>query len=276
MAGKKPVLIVAPGSTADASAKNSYGIGSGIFGTIPAFVTYTTGNLNAKKVSLIYPGDDPTGQIAAQQTAAGVQKAGAKLTQAPYKSTATDLLSAVTAANATSADAVIALLPTTPTCVAGAKALKQAGVTAPVVALGLCASQDVKKNLGDLPKWDYIFGNVSPDLPDADPYVTAMLTLLKSEQGTDSPETGGMVVHSVAGVMAMAKFINGAGADTVTPDSLKSTVAAYTGPIPLLAPSLKFGMAPPLPALGTFATRIYTYAGSGSWTDATGGKWIGG
>ena len=43
----------------------------------------------------------------------------------------------------------------------------------------------------------------------------------------------------------------------------------------MLAPKVKFGMVPGLPALGTVATRLYTYQGSGKWIDAAGGKWVG-
>jgi hypothetical protein len=41
-------------------------------------------------------------------------------------------------------------------------------------------------------------------------------------------------------------------------------------------PNLKWGSVQGLPALGTTAVRLYTYLGNGKWTDATGGKWVGG
>jgi len=273
MAGKKPVIMTSANTPASASGKNSFGISSGVFGTSPGFVGYASGFLHAKTVSLLFPGDDPTGQLAAKQISDGLKKAGIKVTQAGYKSQATDLLAPVTAAGATRTDATVALLPTPPSCIAGAKAFQQAGVSKPILSLGLCIGEPEKKALGDFAKWTYVFGNVNPS-DTSDPDVAAYLSALR--QYAPEANTGGFAIHSFVGVLAMAKLANQAGPDALTPAKLAAAAKAYRGPVPGLSTTLHpAGYIPQLPAMMTLGTRLYSYQGNGTFKDATDGKWVG-
>jgi branched-chain amino acid transport system substrate-binding protein len=273
MAGKKPVIMTSPNTPASANGKNSFGVSSGVFGTSPGFVGYASGFLHAKSVSLLFPGDDPTGQLAAKQISGGLKKAGIKVTQAGYKSQATDLLAPVTAAGATRTDATVALLPTPPSCIAGAKAFQQAGVTKPILSLGLCIGEPGKKALGDFAKWTYVFGNVNPS-DASDPDVAAYLSALR--QYAPEANTGGFAIHSFVGMLAMAKLANQAGPDALTPAKLAAAAKAYRGPVPTLSTTLHpAGYIPQLSAMMTLGTRLYTYQGNGAFKDATGGKWVG-
>jgi branched-chain amino acid transport system substrate-binding protein len=273
MAGKKPVIIGSPNSVADATAKNAYGISPGVFGTDPGFVTYSTKYLHAKKASLLFPADDPTGQVAAKQISQSLQKAGLSVKQSGYKSTSPNFLPQVTAAGASQADVTATLFPSPPTCIAGGKAIQQAAVTKPVLSLGLCIGDPIKKALGDYPKWTYVFINENPDLPAADPYVAAYGDVMHQYAGA-SANLGGFAQHAFMGVLTTAKFMNEIGADTITPAAIAAKAKAFTGPTPMLPPNLKFGSVPGLPALGSIQTRLYTYEGGGKFKDATGGKWI--
>jgi branched-chain amino acid transport system substrate-binding protein len=274
MAGKKPVIMTTPNTIASATGKNSYGISAGVFGTSPGFVGYATQFLKAKTVSLLFPNDDSTAQLAAKQIQQGFTKAGVKVTTGGFKSAATDLLAPVTASGAARTDATVALLPTPPACIAGAKAFQQAGVTKPVLALGLCINEPVKKALGDFAKWTYVFGNVNPTDPD-DPDAAAFVAGMK--QYAPEGNTGGFAIHSFMGVLAMAKIAADAGADGLTPKTFADAAKAYRGPTPGLSTTLHDpGYIPDLSAMMTLGTRDYTYQGNGAFKDATGGKWVSG
>jgi branched-chain amino acid transport system substrate-binding protein len=273
MAGKKPVIMTSPNTPASATGKSSFGISSGVFGTSPGFIGYATQYLHAKTVSLLFPGDDATGQLAAKQIQQGLTKAGVKVTPAGYKSSATDLLAPVTAAGAARTDATVALLPTPSSCIAGAKAFQQAGVSKPILSLGLCIGEPEKKALGDFAKWTYVFGNVNPN-DSKDPDVSAYLAAMK--QYAPGANTGGFAIHSFMGVLAMAKLASLAGSDDLTPSKLAAAAKAYRGPVPALSSTLHpAGYIPPLRAMMTLGTRLYTYQGDGVFKDATGGKWVG-
>ena len=64
--GKKPVMGFNPITTSSATAKNTYEVTAGLFGTDPGEVSYLVGMLHAKTVSLLYPQDDPAGVTAAK------------------------------------------------------------------------------------------------------------------------------------------------------------------------------------------------------------------
>jgi hypothetical protein len=67
---------------------------------------------------------------------------------------------------------------------------------------------------------------------------------------------------------------NQIGADKLTPTTLAAAMGRFEGPAPLSPPALKWGAIPPLPAIGSTATRVYTYEGNGKFVDATNGKWL--
>jgi branched-chain amino acid transport system substrate-binding protein len=273
LAGKLPVVVGSPNSVADATAKNAYGISAGVFGTNPGFVSYATQFVHAKTASLIFPADDPTGQVAAKQIKASLTKAGIKVQDAGYKSSSPDLLAPVTAAGAGHTDVIVTLFPSPPTCIAGAKALQQASAGKPVLSLNLCIGDPVKKAVGDYPKWTYISLNTNPDIKGVDSATDAYASVMKAYAPANA-NVGGFAPHAFMGVLTAVKALGEAGGADATSEAIATKLKAYTGPTPMFAPNLKFGSVPGLPTIGSFQTRLYTYKGGGSWSDATDGKWV--
>jgi branched-chain amino acid transport system substrate-binding protein len=271
--GKLPVVIGSPNSVPDATAKNAYGISAGVFGTNPGFVSYATQFVHAKSASLIFPADDPTGQIAAKQIKASLTKAGIKVKDAGYKSTSPDLLAPVTASGAGSTDIIVTLFPSPPTCIAGAKALQQASAGKPVLSLNLCIGEPVKKAVGDYPKWTYISLNTNPEIKGADAATDAYTAVMKAYAPANA-NLGGFAPHAFMSVLTAVKALGEAGGASATSDAVAAQLKAFTGPTPMFAPNLKFGSVPGLPSIGSFQTRLYTYKGAGAWSDATNGKWV--
>ncbi|HZO62295.1 MAG TPA: hypothetical protein VFB35_04880 [Gaiellaceae bacterium] len=272
--GKKPVLGFNPITSSSATAKNTYEVTAGLFGTDPGEVSYLAGVLHAKTVSLLYPQDDPAGVTAAklfQQIAAAAKL---KVTAVGFSSTATDLLTPFTAARANSTDASTVFLVNPSVCQAGAKATKQLGVKH-VVALALCLDPHVKAGLGDYPQWTYVNTAVSANLPQADKYVAAWLKAI----GTLVPKNPAVYAPfpqlAFGTLLTAVKLLDRIGADKISVASVQRALKAYRGPSMFGPPNLKWGSVPGLPALGTTAVRLYTYHGDGKWSDATGGKWVG-
>jgi branched-chain amino acid transport system substrate-binding protein len=273
LAGKLPVVIGSPNSVADATAKNAYGISAGVFGTNPGFVSYATEFLHAKTASLIFPADDPTGQVAAKQIKASLTKAGIKVRDAGYKSSSPDLLAPVNAAGAGQTDVVVTLFPSPPTCIAGAKALQQASAGKPVLALNLCIAEPVKKAVGDYPKWTYVSLNTNPEIKGADAATDGYTAVMKAYAPANA-NLGGFAPHAFMSVLTAVKALGEAGGADATSEAIAAKLKAYTGPTPMFAPDVKFGSVPGLPSIGSFQTRLYTYKGGDSWSDATNGKWV--
>ena len=272
LAGKIPVIAGTPNAVASAAAKNTYGIGAGVFGTDPGFVAYAK-KIKATTAALIFPADDPTGQAAAKQIKTDLTKAGVKVTAVGYSSSATDILPVVQASGASTADVTVTLLPSPPTCIAGAKAIAQANITKPVLSLAQCIAAPVKQALGDYPKWTYVSISTNPALP-SDPATSGYVKVMGAYAPANA-NTGGFAPEAFAATLAAIRMYNHSGGATATAAALATTLKAYKGPTPMLAPTLKFGIVPGLPALGTVAVRLYSYGGNGKWTDAGGGKWVG-
>jgi len=273
--GKKPVIGFNPISNSSATAKNTYEVTAGLFGTDPGEVAYAAGILHAKTVSLLYPEDDPAGVTAGklfQQIAGG---AGLKVTAVGFSSTATDLLAPLTAAGAQSTDASVVFFVNPTVCQAGSKAIDQLHVKH-VIGLALCLDPAVQKGLGDYPKWTYVNTGESANLPQADKYVANWLKAIS----TLVPKNGSVFAPfpqlAFGTTLTVAKLANQLGFAKLSPAAWSAKLKAYKGPSMFGPPNLKWGSVQGLPALGTTAVRLYTYLGNGKWTDATGGKWVGG
>ena len=273
--GKKPVIGYNPISNSSATAKNTFEVAAGLFGTSPGEVAYATQILHAKTVSLLYPEDDPAGVTAAkvfQQIAAAAKL---RVTAVGFSSTATDLLAPMTAAGTQSTDATVVFLVNPTVCQAGAKAIEQLHVKR-VIALALCLDPAVAKALGDFPKWTYISTNVSASLPQADryvgPWLKAISTLVPKNPAVFAPFSE----LAFGTTLTTAKLIDQIGFANLSGPTFAARLKAYRGPSMFGPPNLKFGAVPGLSALGTTAVRFYTYLGGGKWHDATGGKWVGG
>jgi branched-chain amino acid transport system substrate-binding protein len=168
---------------------------------------------------------------------------------------------------------IVTLFPSPPTCIAGAKALQQASAGKPVLALNLCIAAPVKQAVGDYPKWTYVSLNTNPEIKGADPATDAYAAIMKAYAPANA-NIGGFAPHAFMAVLTAVKALNEAGGADATSTAIADKLKAYTGPTPMFAPDLKFGSVPGLPSIGSFQTRLYTYKGGDSWTDATNGKWV--
>ena len=271
LAGKRPVVIAVPISPADATAKNAYAMGSGVFGVIPGAAAFAKLK-KAKTASLLFPGDDPTGQLAAKNIKDALTHGGIEVTDVGYKFSAPDMLPSVIASGAGKTDVTITLFPSPPSCIAGAKALQQANVTKPTVGLSACIAEPVRQALGDYPKMTYIALSTNPSIP-GDPPTDAYVQVMKNYAGAKA-NVGGFSSFSFVSILAAVRAHNLGGGAAATSAKIAAVLRAWKGPTPMMPPNVKYGSVPGLPAIPSMQTRLYTYNGSGKWVDETGGKWV--
>jgi branched-chain amino acid transport system substrate-binding protein len=271
LAGKRPVIIAVPISPSDATAKNAYAMGSGVFGVIPGTASFAKRN-GAKTASLLFPGDDPTGQLAAKNIKDALTRAGIEVTDVGYKFASPDMLPAVIASGAGKTDVTITLFPSPPSCIAGAKALEQARVTKPTVGLSACIAEPVKQALGDYPKMTYVALNTNPSVR-GDAPTDAYVQVMKA-YAPKNANVGGFAPFSFVSVLAAVRAYNLAGGTKATSAGISTRLRTWTGPTPMMPPNVKYGSVPGLPAIPSMQTRLYRYEGNGKWADVTGGKWV--
>jgi branched-chain amino acid transport system substrate-binding protein len=265
--GKKPVIEAVPATPNDVTAKHAYGISSGGFAA-GNDATYIAQDLKAKTVGVLGASDDPGSVAAVNVLKTALQKLGVKVTVATFTTTSSDLLPALSASGGNKNDVIYMDSVSTPNCISAAKAAQQAAITKPIVGVNACVTSVVKQALGDFPKWTTRWNQEDPYAPgsaDLKAYNTVMATY------NPKAEIAGTAGTVFSAVMVAVKMLDQAGS-AATPTSLESDLSAFKGPAPMLPPNLKFGGIPGTPALGTLASRMYTYMGNGQWKDASG--WI--
>jgi branched-chain amino acid transport system substrate-binding protein len=267
VAGKKPVLVgVATGPTMP-TAKNTFST----FGDLPhifgAWGTYSRDVLKAKTAAVIHT-NTPGDKIASSAAVKGLEAAGLTVKSVGFDAQATDLIGPVTAAGASTADVVVPITIGSG-CVGVAKALKQLGVTKPVVATPLCMSPDVAQGLGgDLPAWTYgVAQTLTADSSAADS--KAFLTA-SAQVGLDK-DTAAKVFAPLAWstVLTYAKVFDSVGPEKITPATVTEQLRKFTGPVIMGAAEVKCGKYKDAPAVCNDQARFYQYKGKGAFQPLT-------
>lgn len=269
--GAKPIVVGVSGNNADARAKNTYVLYGDQTHVFAPWGTYARDVLHAKTAALVY-NNAPGGVTGGQALRTALQQGGLQVKSVGYNPEATDLLGPVTAAGAQTAD-VIVPLPDTQGCINIAKALGQIGSRKPVVAGPLCIDPAVAKGLGgDFPKWTYgIAQTLSSDTtaPDQQAYVSTITKYGVARADTVNP----FAALGWSEVLELAKLMNAAGADRVSPDSMTAQLKAFRGPLVMGPPSVQCGQIPDAPAVCNDRVRFYTYEGKGAFKASSG--WLG-
>jgi branched-chain amino acid transport system substrate-binding protein len=262
LAGAKPDLVT-QANPADTAAKNSFVVNPSIFAGLPGAASYAKSK-GYKSVSIIVsdnPGDIAISQVA-QNTFKGAGIAS-KVTTFPAGST--DVTSAFTAALAAKTDAIVPIVVTISGCIAGAKAFQSLGSDRPVLGTNYCVTDDVKKGLGDFPKWAYESTILSLFAPD-DTGQLAFYKAVMARYAGSNAQLGINAPYAFGTAFLLAKVLNQVGPTKITPSAVTSALKSYTDGVLLYAPKVAYGSVPGMPALSGLADRYYLYAGNGKWT----------
>jgi branched-chain amino acid transport system substrate-binding protein len=267
IAGEKPMVWGVSVNQVDTQNKNGYILFGDSFHILAPWGTFGRDVLKAKTAAVVYP-QVPGIIEGANAMVKGLQKAGLTVKRVGYEPNATDLVGPLAAAGAQSADMIVPQSDPKG-CINLAKALEQSGVTAPVVSNPLCLNPIVSKALGgDVPKWYYGIASsltADPTDPAAKAMVDAMTKLGAADKVADP-----WVPTTMATVLSIAKFMNAAGADNITPEAIAEQAKAFKGPQAFGAPSVQCAKYADAPAVCNDQTKFFKYDGKGKFERASG------
>ena len=258
LAGKKPLIGATPATQGAFAAQDAYWYGSGSFGVIPGFGVFATQNLSDIHTAAIVYLDVPS----LKATVTGLlkpvlDKAGVKTTLVPLSLTGTDAAGPLTAAGAANADLLIPITGA-PQCIQIAKAVAQLGITAKVVASPICMDESVRKAVGSLEKGWYEVQIGSGTATD-----NADLKLFRHILSTYGDGHDGQYAYAIGPVtLTLAKQMQKIGYAKLSPDTVRQAIKTYTGPVPLLAPSIQCGAFAAAPSVCNAYIRAYQWDGS--------------
>ncbi|MGH9210522.1 MAG: ABC transporter substrate-binding protein [Acidimicrobiales bacterium] len=259
--GSKPVMIGVSANPADDDAENTYALYGTQTSVLGPWGTYARDELGAETAAIVFP-SQAGANSAADAATAGLEAAGIDVTSVGYDPETTDLLGPLTAAGGQDADVVVPMTDAAG-CSNLANALEQIGAAQPVVSNPLCLAPPVAEALGgDLPQWTY---GIAQSLPGDQRAEDSAAYLETSAQYGLSPEDSGspFAALSWAEILTVTRFMNAAGADSITPESMAEQAQAFEGPLIMGAPSVDCGYDPEAPAACNNQTKFYTYNGGG-------------
>jgi branched-chain amino acid transport system substrate-binding protein len=267
IAGEKPMVWGVSINQVDTKNKNGYILFGDSFHILAPWGTFGRDVLKAKTAAVVYP-QVPGIIEGANAMVKGLQAAGLEVKRVGYEPNATDLVGPLAAAGAQSADMIVPQSDPKG-CINLAKALEQSGVDAPVVSNPLCLNPLVSKALGgDVPKWYYGIASsltADPTDPAAKAMVEAMTKLGAADKLADP-----WVPTTMATVLTIAKFMNEAGADNVSPEAIAEKAKAFKGPLAFGAPQVQCAKYPDAPAVCNDQTKFFKYEGKGKFERASG------
>jgi branched-chain amino acid transport system substrate-binding protein len=267
IAGEKPMVWGVSVNQVDTKNKNGYILFGDSFHILAPWGTFGRDVLKAKSAAVVYP-QVPGIIEGANAMVKGLEQAGIEVKRVGYEPNATDLVGPLAAAGAQSADMIVPQSDPKG-CINLAKALESSGVTAPVVSNPLCLNPIVSKALGgDVPKWYYGIASsltADPTDPAAKAMVDAMTKLGAADKVADP-----WVPTTMATVLSIAKFMNAAGADNITPEAIAEQAKAFKGPQAFGAPSVQCAKYADAPAVCNDQTKFFKYNGKGAFEKASG------
>jgi branched-chain amino acid transport system substrate-binding protein len=269
--GDKPVVQGVSVNAVDPVQKSAAILYGGAQYILAPYATFAKDVLKAKSAALIYPEGAGTDIPAAGQASA-FKAAGIPIKVVSYPANAPDLTVPLLAAGAQDADVVMPVINPND-CVKFEQAIQQLNIPdEKVLASPICLTPTTIQGLGDFPKWIYAIAS-SQTFDTTDPGVPPYQEILKS-QGQDKLIGDPWVNVGFGQALTLAKWLNGAGADNISPASISDQSHAFAGPLALGSPVIQCGKYPEAPAVCNDHTQFYQWNGQGKpMTKA--GDWVG-
>jgi branched-chain amino acid transport system substrate-binding protein len=282
LAGQKPVFIGNPVATPDFLAKDAFAFTPGSPGVIQGLALFVANQFpegKPKKAAIVY-GDNAGGQAAFNLLSKPIlEKAGIAVTGVPIPDTAgpQDFAPAIQAAGAQDADVFLPLV-TVQGCIGTYDALKQLGITTPVVTTGLCYATGMKDHLkqagdpNEFPEWyygGYGYSYFIPGFPQMDNYLSVIQDYAKAK-GIKDIEYTGFAGPMYGNALTLTKFMNAIGPDNVTPDAMRQASLAFTGPQWIVVGPMACGKNPIFPSVCGVQMGIQQYK-AGKWVSIADG-----
>lgn len=269
LGGQKPVFILNPVTGADFTYKDGFAFSGGVAAGYIGFGKFIGGDyLSPKPKSLaIITTNNPAGVDAINNLVVPTLKASGltdvRIAQLSDTATGPEVVSAIQAAKTDTADVILVSLQT-PGCIAAYDALQSLKITTPVVTTNLCYAKPVAEHLkGSFPE-GWIFAGLGWN-----PYMEATsaegswalpLTVREAKGAAGSTlDPTGPAVYTFPGFMTVAKVLSLAGADSITPASVRTAMKGYTGPLAGTVGNAACGKNPAFPAVCGSAVGFQQY-----------------
>ncbi|MEV4420955.1 hypothetical protein AB0L40_13380 [Patulibacter sp. NPDC049589] len=264
--GKFPVLVSAAATGPDSTTPHVYEFDGGANSTLNAFAVAAT--KIGKKVAIVATGNDSGKFTTGEVLMPMLKKLGADTKVAYYPDTATtpEMVSAVQASGAASADVVIFNPAAASQCNSVYDAMKQLGVEKPVVTSSICAADEVADHTGGGPEgWTFASYASNPRVT-ADADGQAFKNALET-YGAPKAVNSGYTLKTFGDLLAIVKWTNEIGADKVSPATYESAIKAFKGPAFGVPGPMSCGSQKGFVSVCGSAARMSTYKG-GTWSTA--------
>jgi branched-chain amino acid transport system substrate-binding protein len=230
-----------------------------------AWGTLGRDHLKAKSAAIVYP--QGTGfQNSARAAQEAMDAVGIKSKSVGFDPDSTNLVGALVAAGAQSADMVVNVGGTPASCVAINKGQKQLKIPdEKMVGDFACALESEKEAYGgDIPKW--LFGQAQSgdgltDSPIGKQYLAALKAFGHEKDRPDVWYSG-----MFGSLLTVAQILNKIGPDKIAPEAIKAEMAKWRGPLLLGQPEPYCGKYPSAPANCGGGDRFFRYDGDDKWT----------
>jgi len=235
--GDKPVIGGVSVNAVDINHPNAGVLYGGAQYILAPYATFARDTLHAKSAALIYS-EGPGTELPAAGQASAFTTAGIPIKSVSYPADTGDLTIPLQAAGATTADVVMPVINPND-CVKFENAIKQLNIPdEKVLASPICLTPSTIEGLGDFPKWIYAIAS-SQTFDTTDPAVPPYQQILK-DQGQDKLIGDPWVNVGFGQMLTLAKWMNAAGPDNLTPDNIVTQMKAFNGPLVLGSPVIKW------------------------------------
>ena len=258
--GDKPVIGGVSVNAVDINQPNAGVLYGGAQYILAPYATFARDTLHAKSAALVYS-EGPGTELPAAGQASAFTTAGIPIKSVSYAADTGDLTIPLQAAGATTADVVMPVINPND-CVKFENAIKQLNIPdEKVLASPICLTPSTIEGLGDFPKWIYAIAS-SQTFDTTDPAVPPYQQILK-DQGQDKLIGDPWVNVGFGQMLTLAKWMNAAGPDNLTPDNIVKQMKAFNGPLVLGSPVIKCGKYTEAPGVCNDHTQFYQWNGSG-------------
>jgi branched-chain amino acid transport system substrate-binding protein len=269
--GDKPVVQGVSVNAVDPVQKSADILYGGAQYILAPYATFARDTLHAKSAALVYP-EGAGADIPAAGQASAFKAAGIPIKVVSYPANTPDLTVPLLAAGAQNADVVMPVINPND-CVKFEKAIQQLKIPdEKVLASPICLTPTTLQGLPDFPKWIYAIAS-SQTFDTSDPGVPPYQKILK-DQGQDKLIGDPWVNVGFGQALTLAKWLNGAGADNISPATISEQSHAFAGPLALGSPVIKCGKYPEAPAVCNDHTQFYKWNGNGN-PMSKAGDWVG-
>jgi branched-chain amino acid transport system substrate-binding protein len=259
--GNKPVISGVSVNAVDLVKPNAAILYGGAQYILAPYATFARDVLKVKTAALIYE-EAPGTDLPAKGQADGFRAAGIDITVVPFPTGTPDLSVPLQAAGADKVDIVMPVI-NPPDCVKFEKAVQSLGIPdEKVLASPVCLNGATIEGLGDFPKWIYAIAS-SQTFDVNDPAVPPYQAIL-TEQGQDKAIGDPWVNVGFGQMLTLAKFMNAAGVDNLSDDSILKEVKSFKGPLVLGSPVLGCGKYKDAPGVCNDFTQFYQWMGQGN------------